>query len=195
MGLLVCSGSIQAQDESETIDSTNSKTASISAADSSQSLSRDHRAFVDGLIADELRPSVNDTPPAATVVQDSTLLGKSEQPAPTFEPSVHFVGVSQMGDKPRMAELYYRGTTSLYAVNARVPTGQKIKSISHTSVTLTEKPVATKDNSDGQDGSKKESVKEVQIILPLTSIKEAQQERQRFKEGATFYKSLGLGQY
>lgn len=195
MGLLVCSGSIQAQDESETIDSTNNKTASISAADSSQSLSRDHRAFVDGLIADELRPTVIDTPPAATVVQDSTLLGKSEQPAPTFEPSVHFVGVSQMGDKPRMAELYYRGTTSLYAVNARVPTGQKIKSISHTSVTLTEKPVAAKDVSDGQDGSKKESVKEVQIILPLTSIKEAQQERQRFKEGATFYKSLGLGQY
>lgn len=201
MGLLVCSGSIQAQDESETIDSTNSKTASISAADSSQSLSRDHRAFVDGLIADELRPTVIDTPPAATVVQDSTLLGKSEQPAPTFEPSVHFVGVSQMGDKPRMAELYYRGTTSLYAVNARVPTGQKIKSISHTSVTLSKKVAVSKEESNGQsddkeaDVKKESHVKEVRTVLPLTSIKEAQQERQRFKEGATFYKSLGLGQY
>ncbi len=203
IGLLIASSSIHAQSELTAATPINTlvdnKTLSANhsepSSESSKSLNRDHRAFVDGLIADELRPPVIVNPPTATVVQDSTLLGKSEQPAPTFIPSMHFVGVSQMGNKPRLAELYYRGTTSHFATNARVPTGQIVKSISHTSVTLSEKVAVQKEESDDPSDDKDKDAKEVLTILPLTSIKEAQQERQRFKEGATFYKSLGLGQY
>jgi len=152
------------------------------AATKGQSLTNDYRSFVDDLIAQETKPVIVTASHAEPAVQDPALLGASEHSAPTFEPALHFVGVSRLGSGPLLVEIFYRGTTSHYELKSVLPTGQALSAITHTSITLSQVHQGDKSNT-------QTSVS----VLPLTSIKEAQQERQRFQDDASFYQSLGLG--
>jgi len=152
------------------------------AAAKGQSLTNDYRSFVDDLIAQETQPAIVTASHAEPTVQDPALLGASEHSAPAFEPALHFVGVNRLGSGPLLAEIFYRGTTSHYELKSVLPTGQALSAITHTSITLSQT------SQDDEDTTRTTSV-----VLPLTSIKEAQQERQRFKDDASFYQSLGLG--
>ncbi|MAZ86799.1 MAG: hypothetical protein CL693_04100 [Cellvibrionaceae bacterium] len=147
----------------------------------SVSLAQDHTSFVDGLIAKETQP---DTPPSQAVdvvnEQDPALLGASDQMTQKFEPSLHYVGYSRMGEDGKRAEIYYRGTTAYYSAKQTLPDGSKLVSISHSTIELKK--------GSGDDAKDSKS----RILLPLTSVEAAQQERERFKDDTNFYKSLGL---
>ncbi len=153
----------------------------IAEAQTSVSLAQDHSSFVDGLIAKETQ---SETPASQTVEtvneQDPALLGASDQMTPKFEPSLHYVGYSRMGEDGKRAEIYYRGTTAYYSIKQTLPDGSKLVSITHSAIEL-------KRNS-GDETKDRES----RTLLPLTSVEAAQKERERFKDDANFYKSLGL---
>jgi len=155
----------------------------IAEAQTSVSLVQDHSSFVDGLIAKETQP---DTPPSQAVdvvnEQDPALLGASDQMTQKFEPSLHYVGYSRMGEDDKRAEIYYRGTTAYYSAKQTLPDGSKLVSISHSTIEL-------KKGSNDDDKSKSNGES---TLLPLTSVEAAQQERKRFQDDTNFYKSLGL---
>lgn len=142
----------------------------------SVSLMQDHTEFVDGLIAKETQPVpvVRTQAEPSGEAEDPALLGASEQSMPVFKPSVHFVGITRMGKEAMKAHIYYRGTSADYKKNQRLPTGQLLVAITHTSITL-------KDEKGNEQ------------VLPMTSQKEAQNERERFQNDQQFYQSLGLG--
>ncbi len=153
----------------------------IAEAQTSISLAQDHSSFVDGLIAKETQ---SETPASQTVEsvneQDPALLGASNKMTPKFEPSLHYVGYSRMGEDGKQAEIYYRGTTAYYSAKQTLPDGSKLVSISHSVIELKK--------GSGDDAKDSKS----RILLPLTSIEAAQQERKRFQDDTNFYKSLGL---
>lgn len=155
----------------------------IAETQTSVSLAQDHTSFVDGLIAKETQP---DTPPSQAVdvvnEQDPALLGASDQMPQKFEPSLHYVGYSRMGEDGKRAEIYYRGTTAYYSANQTLPNGSILASISHSAIEL--KKTSSDDAKAKSNGEN--------TLLPLTSVEAAQKERERFKDDTNFYKSLGL---
>lgn len=154
----------------------------IAEAQNSVSLAQDHTSFVDGLIAKETQP---ETPTSQTVEpineQDPALLGASDQMTQKFEPSLHYVGYSRIGEDGKRAEIYYRGTTAYYSAKQTLPDGSKLVSITHSTIQL--KKVSNKYDEDNEASI---------FLLPLTSVEAAQKERQRFQDDTNFYKSLGL---
>jgi hypothetical protein len=83
------------------------------------------------------------------------------------------VGVSKQGKKGLTAEVYYRGTSADYAKGESLPLGHTLKLISFNSITL----------EDTEGGT---------LILPLTSVKDAQLEKLHFQSDAEFNRNFGL---
>ncbi len=161
--------------------------SAIAETQTSVSLAQDHTSFVDGLIAKETQPETPLSQVAEVLnEQDPALLGASDQMTQKFEPSLHYVGYSRMGEDGRRAEIYYRGTTAYYSAKQTLPDGSKLVSISHSTIEL------KKGSSDDEKTKSKTRSNGESILLPLTSVEAAQQERQRFQDDTNFYKSLGL---